>query len=63
MVALGTVISPMRALIRERLRARDRGVKIGPMALFFGVRYKVLISRVRSESLVWRHENLLSISP
>jgi sulfite reductase (NADPH) flavoprotein alpha-component len=40
MVALGTGIAPMRALIRERLRAKAAGVKVGPMALFFGVRYK-----------------------
>jgi len=38
MVALGTGIAPMRALVRDRLLAAQRGEKIGPMALFFGVR-------------------------
>ena len=42
MVALGTGIAPMRALVRERVRAHKAGEKVGPMALFFGVRHKVI---------------------
>lgn len=40
MVALGTGIAPMRAMIQEREVARIRGESVGPMALFFGARHK-----------------------
>jgi len=38
LVALGTGIAPCRALIRDRVTAKERGAAIGPMALFFGIR-------------------------
>ena len=40
MVGLGTGIAPFRAMIEDREVARIRGETIGPMALFFGARYK-----------------------
>lgn len=40
MVALGTGIAPIRAVIRDRLLAKEQGEEVGPMALFFGVRNK-----------------------
>jgi len=40
MVALGTGIAPMRAMIQDREVARLRGETVGEMALFFGARHK-----------------------
>lgn len=40
MVALGTGIAPMRAMIEEREMARIRGEPVGEMALIFGARHK-----------------------
>ena len=40
MVGLGTGIAPFRAMVEEREVARIRGEKCGPMALFFGARYR-----------------------
>eukprot|EP01059_Diplonema_ambulator_P020307 TRINITY_DN3404_c0_g1_i1.p1 TRINITY_DN3404_c0_g1~~TRINITY_DN3404_c0_g1_i1.p1 ORF type:complete len:1855 (+),score=788.42 TRINITY_DN3404_c0_g1_i1:131-5695(+) len=40
LVGLGTGIAPCRALIRDRLAQRDAGETIGPMSLYFGVRFK-----------------------
>lgn len=40
MIALGTGIAPMRALIQERVSAKKRGEPIGPMTLIFGSRTK-----------------------
>ena len=40
LVGLGTGIAPCRALIRDRLFQRDQGENIGPMSLYFGVRFK-----------------------
>jgi sulfite reductase (NADPH) flavoprotein alpha-component len=40
MVALGTGIAPMRAMLQEREMARKAGETVGEMALFFGARYK-----------------------
>jgi homodimeric pyruvate:ferredoxin (flavodoxin) oxidoreductase len=40
MVALGTGIAPMRAMVQEREMARIRGEPTGEMALFYGARYK-----------------------
>ncbi|KAJ9443406.1 Pyruvate dehydrogenase [Diplonema papillatum] len=41
LVALGTGIAPCRALIRDRLAQRDNdGADIGPMSLYYGVRFK-----------------------
>lgn len=40
MIALGTGIAPMRALIQERVSAKKRGEPIGPMTLVFGSRTK-----------------------
>ena len=40
MVALGTGIAPMRAMIEDREVARTRGESVGEMALFFGARHK-----------------------
>lgn len=40
MVALGTGIAPMRAMVEEREVARVRGEPVGEMALFYGARYK-----------------------
>ncbi len=42
MVALGTGIAPMRAMVQEREVARTQGETVGEMAMFFGARYKVL---------------------
>jgi len=39
MIALGTGIAPMRALIQERKAAKLRGEQIGPMTLIFGSRH------------------------
>lgn len=38
MIALGTGIAPMRALIQERHAAKAKGEKVGPMTLMFGSR-------------------------
>jgi len=40
MVGLGTGLAPFRAFIEDREVARIRGEEIGPMALFFGARYR-----------------------
>lgn len=40
MVGLGTGIAPFRAMVEDREMARIRGENCGPMALFFGARYK-----------------------
>lgn len=40
MVALGTGIAPMRAMIEDREMSRVRGETCGPMALFFGARHR-----------------------
>ena len=40
MVGLGTGIAPFRAMVEDREVAKSRGEEIGPMALFFGARYK-----------------------
>lgn len=40
MVGLGTGIAPFRAMVEDREVARIRGETVGPMALFFGARYK-----------------------
>ena len=40
MVGLGTGIAPFRAMVEDREVARTRGDKTGPMALFFGARYR-----------------------
>jgi sulfite reductase (NADPH) flavoprotein alpha-component len=40
MVGLGTGIAPFRAMVEEREVARQRGETVGPMALFFGARYR-----------------------
>ena len=38
MVALGTGIAPLRAMIQERDVFQRRGEPVGPMVLYFGVR-------------------------
>merc|ERR1719326_2559590 len=38
MVALGTGIAPLRAMLQERDVFQKRGEEVGPMALYFGVR-------------------------
>ena len=40
MAGLGTGIAPFRAMVEDREVARIRGEKVGPMALFFGARYR-----------------------
>lgn len=40
MVALGTGMAPMRALIHERVAAKKRGEPVGPMTLLFGSRHQ-----------------------
>ena len=40
MVGLGTGIAPFRAMVEDREVARVRGDSCGPMALFFGARYR-----------------------
>ena len=40
MVALGTGIAPMRAMVEEREVVRNRGEPTGEMALFYGARHK-----------------------
>jgi len=40
MVGLGTGIAPFRAMVEDREVARIRGETVGPMALFFGARYR-----------------------
>jgi len=40
MVGLGTGIAPFRAMVQDREVARTRGESVGPMALFFGARYR-----------------------
>ncbi len=40
MVGLGTGIAPFRAMVEDREVARLRGETVGPMALFFGARYR-----------------------
>ena len=40
MVGLGTGLAPFRAFIEDREVAKTRGETVGPMALFFGARYK-----------------------
>eukprot|EP01062_Namystynia_karyoxenos_P065528 TRINITY_DN5917_c0_g1_i1.p1 TRINITY_DN5917_c0_g1~~TRINITY_DN5917_c0_g1_i1.p1 ORF type:complete len:2055 (+),score=809.41 TRINITY_DN5917_c0_g1_i1:120-6284(+) len=40
LVGLGTGIAPCRALIRDRIAQRDAGEEVGPISLYFGVRYK-----------------------
>jgi len=41
LVALGTGIAPCRAVIRERMHAKNtQGLPIGPMSLFFGIRHR-----------------------
>jgi sulfite reductase alpha subunit-like flavoprotein len=42
MIALGTGIAPMRALVQERFAARQNGEKVGPMTLLFGARNQKL---------------------
>lgn len=39
MVALGTGIAPMRAMVQERGLAKSQGEKCGPMSMFFGNRH------------------------
>lgn len=38
MVALGTGIAPLRAMIQERDVFQKRGEEVGPVAMYFGVR-------------------------
>lgn len=40
MVALGTGLAPMRAMIQDRHLALNNKEEVGPMALFFGNRHK-----------------------
>ena len=40
MVGLGTGIAPLRAMVQDREVAQTRGESVGPMALFFGARYR-----------------------
>eukprot|EP01065_Artemidia_motanka_P047259 TRINITY_DN7361_c0_g1_i1.p1 TRINITY_DN7361_c0_g1~~TRINITY_DN7361_c0_g1_i1.p1 ORF type:complete len:2051 (+),score=805.57 TRINITY_DN7361_c0_g1_i1:77-6229(+) len=40
LVGLGTGIAPCRALIRDRVQQQEDGEEVGPIALYFGVRYK-----------------------
>jgi len=40
LVGLGTGIAPCRALIRDRIQQKEDGEEVGPISLFFGVRYK-----------------------
>jgi sulfite reductase (NADPH) flavoprotein alpha-component len=40
MAGLGTGMAPFRAFIQERAFLRSQGVKVGPVALYFGSRYK-----------------------
>ncbi|GMF51043.1 unnamed protein product [Phytophthora fragariaefolia] len=40
MAGLGTGMAPFRAFIQERAFLRSQGVKVGPVALYFGSRHK-----------------------
>lgn len=40
MVGLGTGIAPFRSMVQDREVARLRGETVGPMALFFGARFR-----------------------
>ena len=40
MAGLGTGLAPFRAFVQERQWMQDKGIKTGPMWLFYGCRYK-----------------------
>ncbi|KAJ3087253.1 hypothetical protein HDU96_004572, partial [Phlyctochytrium bullatum] len=40
MAGLGTGMAPFRAFVEERAYQRARGVKVGPMVLYFGARHR-----------------------
>eukprot|EP01012_Entosiphon_sulcatum_P043939 TRINITY_DN583_c0_g2_i1.p1 TRINITY_DN583_c0_g2~~TRINITY_DN583_c0_g2_i1.p1 ORF type:complete len:1924 (-),score=325.54 TRINITY_DN583_c0_g2_i1:205-5187(-) len=57
LVALGTGIAPCRALIRDRIFAKSNGQEIGPMALFFGVRFRASEYSYGNEEWEPLHDN------
>lgn len=61
MVALGTGIAPMRAMIQEREIAQRRGETVGEMALFFGARFKATDYTYGDEFEEWHANGLLTV--
>jgi len=60
MIALGTGIAPMRALIQERAAAKKRGEKVGPMTLMFGSRFEKKDYLYKEELLRYKEEGILN---
>lgn len=60
MIALGTGMAPMRALMQERKAAKMRGEPIGPMTLLFGSRHKHGDFLYQEEIEAYQREGLLT---
>lgn len=60
MIALGTGMAPMRALMQERKAAKDRGEPIGPMTLLFGSRHEKGDFLYEQEIKAYLQEGLLT---
>lgn len=53
MIALGTGIAPMRALVQERMAQHRDGAEVGPLSMLFGSKYKKLDYLYEEEMIEW----------
>lgn len=60
MAGLGTGMAPFRAFIQERAALREAGVKVGPMALYFGSRQRAAEYLYGEELEAYRIDGLLT---
>ncbi|KAI8872912.1 riboflavin synthase domain-like protein, partial [Ramicandelaber brevisporus] len=60
MAGLGTGMAPFRAFVEERFWLREQGHEVGPMALYFGSRYRASEYLYGDELEAYNHDGLLT---
>jgi sulfite reductase (NADPH) flavoprotein alpha-component len=59
MAGLGTGLAPFRAFVEQRKCEKSKGIKVGPMTLFFGGRYSKAEYYYRDEFEAYEKEGLV----
>jgi len=60
MAGLGTGMAPFRAFIEERAHRKSKGIKVGPMILYFGSRHRSMEYLYGEELEAYHREGLLT---
>lgn len=60
MIALGTGIAPMRALVQERMAQHRDGEEVGPLSMLFGSKFKKLDYLYEEEMIDWEKKGYLT---